>query len=131
MKLLYFFLTTSFMISLVLLFRKLFRKKLSANIIYALWLLPFLRLLIPVGFLEVPVFGTVAESINRPVAVVEEFFKTSDETSVGIYEGSLIPEETSSSNINAGKPSDEGIKIYDAVFPKEILPYKFQKVKLI
>ena len=107
------------MIGFVLLFRKLFRKKLSANVIYALWLLTFLRLLIPVGFLEVPVFGTVAEFINRPFAVVEEFFKTSDETSVSVYEGALIPEETSTSNINAGKPSDEGIKIYDAVFPKE------------
>ena len=87
MKLLYFFLTSSFMIGFVLLFRKLFRKKLSANVLYALWLLPFIRLLLPVGFLEVPVFGTMAEFINRSVAVVEEFFKTSDETSVGVYEG--------------------------------------------
>lgn len=112
MKLLYFFLTSSFMIGLVLLFRNLFRKKLSANVIYALWLLPFLRLLLPVGFLEVPVFGTVAEFINRPVAVVEEFFKEPIQKTPGIYEEPLADSKENKENIDS-------VEIYDAVIPKE------------
>lgn len=119
MKLLYFFITSSLLIGLVLLFRKLFRKKLAANVIYALWLLPFLRLLIPIGFIEVPLFGTATEFINRSVAVVEEFFESPNEVSTDIYDKSFISGEIVTENSNVEPQISEGVKIYDAVVLQE------------
>lgn len=119
MKLLYFFIISSLMIGLMLLFRKLFRKKLSANVIYALWLLPFLRLMLPAGFVEAPVFGTAAEILNRPVSIIEEIIKTPNEIPMDIFEESLTDIEANMANINAEKQTSEIIKIYDAVIPKE------------
>ena len=115
------------MIGLVLLFRKLFRKKLSARVIYALWFLPFLRLLIPFGYWEVPVFGAAAEIINRPMAVVEELFETQDNKSLDAYKDTLANIETNHANVNTEKPSSESVKIYDAVVPKENMTAQIQE----
>ena len=127
MRIIYFMISSSLMIGLVLLFRKLFRKKLSARVIYALWFLPFLRLLIPFGYWEVPVFGAAAEIINRPMAVVEELFETQDNKSLDAYKDTLANVETNHANVNTEKPSSESVKIYDAVVPKENMTAQIQE----
>ena len=127
MRIIYFMISSSLMIGLVLLFRKLFRKKLSARVIYALWFLPFLRLLIPFGYWEVPVFGAAAEIINRPMAVVEELFETQDNKSLDDYKDTLANVETNHANVNTEKPSSESVKIYDAVVPKENMTAQIQE----
>ena len=124
MRIIYFMISSSLMIGLVLLFRKLFRKKLSAREIYALWFLPFLRLLIPFGYWEVPVFGAAAEIINRPMAVVEELFETHDSKSLDAYKDTLANVETNHANVNTEKPSSESVKIYDAVVVVEVYEKK-------
>lgn len=87
MRILYFIITSSLMIGLMLLFRRLFRKKLSANVIYGLWFIVFLRLLIPFGYWDVPVFGTAAEYIYRPMTIVEQLLKENEK------EQTLVSEE--------------------------------------
>lgn len=86
MRIIYFIITSSLMICLMLLFRRLFRNKLSANVIYGLWLLVFFRLLVPFGYWEVPVFDTTVEIVYRPMAVAEQFFKEQESESLPVYE---------------------------------------------
>lgn len=114
MRILYFIITSSLMIGLMLLFRRLFRKKLSANVIYGLWFIVFLRLLIPFGYWDVPVFGTAAEFIYRPTAIVEQYFNENE------TETFTTNEEISKfeSPVIESQPLTEGIKIYDAVIPE-------------
>lgn len=113
MRILYFIITSSLMIGLMLLFRRFFRKKLSANVIYGLWFIVFLRLLIPFGYWDVPVFGTAAEYIYRPMTVMEQYFNENETKQLATNE------ETSKieSPVIESQPSAEGIKIYDAVIP--------------
>lgn len=66
MRLLYFFISSSVLIGLVLGVRSLFRKQVSPGMMYALWLIPLLRLLIPFGFVELPVFGGAAWMFTSP-----------------------------------------------------------------
>lgn len=98
----------------MLLFRRFFRKKLSANVIYGLWFIVFLRLLIPFGYWDMPVFGTAAEYIYRPMTVMEQYFNENETKQLATNE------ETSKieSPVIESQPSAEGIKIYDAVIPE-------------
>lgn len=72
MRLLYFIVSSSVLICLVLLIRNLFRKQIAPGMLYALWLIPLIRLLVPFGFYETPVFGTAAEFFRSPYTVMSE-----------------------------------------------------------
>lgn len=72
MRLLYFVISSGSLIGLVLLIRKMFRKQIAPGILYALWLIPLIRLAIPFGFFEMPVFGTAAQLLSAPYAAVSE-----------------------------------------------------------
>ena len=73
MKFLLFFVSSGLLIGLVLLARAIFRNKLAPGVIYAMWLIPLLRLLIPFGTWETPVFGTAAEIVNAPYYLISEW----------------------------------------------------------
>lgn len=68
-------LSSSLLIAFVLAARKLFRKKLSPGAIYALWLIPMIRLMIPFGAWEIPAFGMAAETLQRPYETIETWTK--------------------------------------------------------
>lgn len=72
MKILYFTVSSSILIGLVLLVRKLFRRQLSPGVIYGLWLLPLIRLLVPFGVGELPLSGRAWELWNAPYALMEQ-----------------------------------------------------------
>lgn len=113
MRMIYFIVTSSFLILLTLFIRSLFRKKLSPGVIYALWLIPYLRLLVPLGFVEVPMFGVAANFLNSPFFVIENSeieYVHNDVEMIGVY-SDYVPEEKSNLEHN-------GIKIYDSVFEK-------------
>ena len=101
------------MIILMLLFRSIFRKKLSSNVIYTLWIILYFRLLIPFGYWEIPVFGTTAEIIYRPMAVAEQLFDKPQADTVPIYEESL----KNDAPMMETQPESESIKVYDAIIP--------------
>lgn len=95
-----FFISSSLLIALVWAIRKIFRRKLAPGVIYALWLIPLIRLLIPFGIWEFPVmFGTTADILNTPYALVSEWIK--EDTKLQTKEN-VVPEK---------------IKVYDAVTP--------------
>lgn len=72
MKFLYFLIGSGVLIGLMLLVRTLFRKQIAPGMLYALWLIPLIRLLIPFGFFEMPVFGTVSEMLCSPYEALAE-----------------------------------------------------------
>ena len=113
MRIVYFIITSSLMIILMLLFRSIFRKKLSSNVIYTLWIILYFRLLIPFGYWEIPVFGTTAEIIYRPMAVAEQLFDKPQADTVPIYEESL----KNDAPMMETQPESESIKVYDAIIP--------------
>lgn len=71
MRFLHFILSSGLLISLVLVVRTKFRKKLAPGVIYALWLIPLFRLLIPFTW-EAPAFGAAAQVMNAPYELAEE-----------------------------------------------------------
>lgn len=71
MRFLNFILSSGLLISLVLVVRTKFRKKLAPGVIYALWLIPLFRLLIPFTW-EAPAFGAAAQVMNAPYELAEE-----------------------------------------------------------
>ena len=110
MRMTYFILTSSFLILLTLLFRCLFHKKLSPSVIYALWLIPYLRLLMPFGVVEVPMFGAAANFLNNPFYVTDNSEKGYEKTEfnkIDIY-SEYVMEEQSITRHN-------GTKVYDSV----------------
>lgn len=108
-----FFASSSVLIGLILLIRMVFRKKLAPGVVYALWLIPLLRLLIPFGMWELPVFGTVAEILNAPYSLVSELMKeeSASQSFVSNMENEYIQVQMQESNIPAGT------KVYEAVAP--------------
>lgn len=73
MKIFFLFLSSSVLIIAVLLIRKLFRKQLSAGVIYALWLFPLLRLMIPFGIGEFSSSdGHFMQTLTSPYALISE-----------------------------------------------------------
>lgn len=98
MRLLYFIISSSVLIGLVLLVRKMFRKQIAPGILYALWLIPLIRLLVPFGFFEMPVFGAAAELFRAPYAVLFEagelFGKLTDERSGDLHTNDLKLQES-------------------------------------
>lgn len=114
MRMIYFLITSSCLILLMLLVRTVFRRKLAPGMIYALWLIPLLRFMIPFGFVEVPLFGAMAELLNHPFAVTKEI---EPETTESDYEkieifNEYVPFENPESESN-------GIKVYDPVLEME------------
>lgn len=73
MKFLYFIISSGLLIGLVLLARIKFRSKLAPSVIYAMWLIPLLRLLVPFGTWETPVFGIAADVMNAPYYLISEW----------------------------------------------------------
>lgn len=112
MRFLYFMFSSSLLIGLVLLIRTLFRKKLAPGVIYALWLIPLIRLLVPFAGWELPAFGTMADVLNSPYALVsewmdgEEYSQVNDISDAERLNVQVSPQE-------AEKVA--GRKIYDAV----------------
>ena len=122
MRIVYFIITSSLMIVLMLLIRSIFRKRLSSNVIYTLWIILYLRLLIPFGYWEIPVFGTAAEIIYRPMAVVEQLFDKHQTNAVPIYEEPLKNDVP----MMETQPESESVKVYDAVIPDNtVMPQEF------
>ena len=114
MRMIYFVITSSFLIVLMLFVRSVFRKKLSPRMIYTLWLIPLLRFMIPFGFVEVPVFGAMAELFNPPFAITREFEMESVESDykkTDIFNEHVLMEEN--------KTEPHGIKVYDSVLEME------------
>lgn len=112
MRFLYFLVSSSLLIGLVLLIRNVFRKKLAPGVIYALWLIPLLRLMVPFAGWELPVFGTAAEILNTPYKVAAEWLNGEEEAAIDETEAALI--EHQKEQLTNGKNVD-GTKIYDAV----------------
>lgn len=116
MRMIYFMITSSFLIVLMLLVRSVFRKKLSPGMIYALWLIPLLRLMIPFGFVEVPVFGQMAELLNPSFVITRESemeIVESDYEKVDVFNEYVPMEEN--------KQEHNGIKVYDSVLEIELV----------
>ena len=99
----------------MLLFRSIFRKKLSSNVIYTLWIILWFRLAVPFGYWEIPVFGTAAEIIYRPMAVAEQLFDKPQADTVPIYEEPLINDVP----MMESRLESESVKVYDAVIPND------------
>lgn len=113
MRIVYFIITSSLMIILMLLFRSIFRKKLSSNVIYTLWIILYFRLAVPFGYWEIPVFGTAAEIIYRPMAVVEQLLDKPQTFTNPINEEPLMNDVP----IMESQSESESVKVYDAVIP--------------
>lgn len=110
MRMIYFIVTSSSLILLILFIRRLFRKKLSPSVLYALWLIPYLRLLVPFGFVEVPMFGVAAEFLNRPFYVTDNSeieYEKNEFDKMDVY-SEYVLDENSNTNHN-------GTKVYDSV----------------
>ena len=73
MRFLNFCISSSVLIGLVLWSRVKFRNKLAPGAVYAMWLIPLLRLLLPFGVWETPVFGVAADIMNAPYYLVSEW----------------------------------------------------------
>ncbi len=115
MRFFMFLISSSLLIGLVVLFRKLFRKTLAPGVIYALWLIPLLRLLIPFGGWEFPAFGTAADFFNMPYALVTEWMDEGRAT-----EKHLSNENAESAWVQQKEPkASTGVKVFDAVTPEE------------
>lgn len=114
MRFLMFLTSSSLLICLVLLIRRLFRKKLAPGAVYALWLIPLLRLLIPFGVWELPVFGIGADIFNTPYALVTEWMdrEYAPQNTVSDTE----PEKAQIQMANELVPT--GTKVFDAVTPE-------------
>lgn len=114
MRFLMFFISSSLLICLVLFVRGLFRKKLAPGVIYALWLIPLLRLLIPFGTWELPVFGIGADIFNTPYALVTEWIdgEHTQKNDVFDREPENVQAQMEKNTVAAGT------KVFDAVTPK-------------
>ena len=114
MKMIYFVLASSLLILFTLLMRSFFRKKLSPGVVYALWLIPYLRLLVPFGFVEVPMFGMTADFLNHSFFVQEslEIQWMNDENETADIDTEYVLNEESDLE-------HQGTKVYDAVLEME------------
>ena len=122
MRIFYFIITSSLMIILMLLIRSIFRKRLSSNVIFTLWIILYFRLAVPFGYWEIPVFGTVAEIIYRPMAVAEQLFDKTQTDSIPINEEPLMNDVP----IKEIQSEPESVKVYDAVIPDNtVMTQKF------
>ena len=110
MRFLYFIISSSLLIGLVLVIRKLFQKSLAPGVIYALWLIPLIRLLVPFAGWEMPVFGTMADILNSPQALVSEWMDEQEDSQGGAVSN---PEKRYVQSQEA--EAVNGTKIYDAV----------------
>lgn len=72
MKGLYFLINSSILIGLVLIIRRILRKQIAPGMLYALWLIPLIRLLIPFGFVELPAFTGAPAFFSAPYTIFEE-----------------------------------------------------------
>lgn len=115
MRFVYFLVSSSLLISLVLLIRKVFRKQLSPGVIYALWLIPMLRLMIPFGSWEFPVFGAMADFLNAPYDIVAEWLDREEESEVSEAAATMLERRKEQLTNEQNMP---GTKIYDAVVPE-------------
>ena len=105
MRFLHFFISSGLLIGLVLLARAKFRNKLASGVIYTMWLIPLLRLLIPFGAWETPVFGTAAQIINAPYYLVSEWLGEETGKDNGIHtETEIVDAQTPSREVAAVMP---------------------------
>ena len=103
-------LTSSVLIVVILLIRKLLGEKLSPGAQYVLWILVLLRLLVPVSFGKSSY--SLAALADQAVAWVEE--QTADEEVESyIYGGGIVPEEIEDIKLS---PPDAAEKITDHVY---------------
>lgn len=103
MRFLHFILSSGVLIGLVLVVRTKFRKKLAPGVIYALWLIPLLRLLIPFTW-EIPVAGTAAQMMNAPYELVSEWVSEEEENeNVSISKDTVIFESSGNEETSVNK----------------------------
>lgn len=130
MNFLYYMISSSVLILLILLIRALLRKRLSPTVVYALWLIPLIRLMVPFGTWEFSPFGISAELLNTSSAFVSELFAEEE-----AFTELAFPMETTAEVENSGNQ----VKIYDGVKPqgekqdaesvnKEVLPDKLPNI---
>jgi len=119
MRILYFAVSSSLLIAMVLLARRLFRRKLSPGALYALWLIPLVRLLTPFAAVEIPVHGQGAEFLNLPYAVFEEAVE-------GLLAGSLDGETPKSAEMVSGEYPEAALTeiVPENAAAENILPEK-------
>lgn len=72
MRFFYFTFTSSLLILAVLAIRSLFRQKISPAVMYALWLFPVLRLMMPFGVMELSGSTAGEQLLTAPYMIVEE-----------------------------------------------------------
>lgn len=75
MRFLYFILSSGALLGLMLFVRTFCRKWLSPGAVYALWLIPALRLLVPVGVVEFPALSAPYEWMEESVAGLEDILE--------------------------------------------------------
>lgn len=102
MKLLQLILSSGLLIGLVLAVRTLFRKKLAPGVIYALWLIPLLRLLIPFTW-EIPVAGTAEQMMNAPYEFVSEWVGEEENEKVSIAKDAVALEPAKNEDASENK----------------------------
>ena len=115
MRFLYFFVSSLCLIGLVLLIRKVFRKKLAPEVIYALWLIPMIRLLLPFAGWELPVFGIAADILNAPYEIVSEMLEKNDLNEISVTDSEVQNEKIQWQEQIENE--NTGTKIYEAVNP--------------
>ena len=114
MRMIYFIVTSSVLVLLMLLVRSIFRKKLSPTVIYALWLIPYLRFMVPLGLVELPLFGPMFDFLNHPFSVteyVENEDTLKDIDKFPIYNEALVQENFN----NLG----QGTQVFEPVYEYE------------
>lgn len=100
MKLVYLFLSSSVLIGAVLLIRKCFRRMLAPGVLFALWLIPLLRLMLPAGIGLSVSSEKMTQTLNAPYALVREAVEQTEALRMQSLEE---------------LPKKEKVKIYDAV----------------
>lgn len=89
MNFIYFVISSSTLILLVSAFRKMFSRKLSPVAVYALWLIPALRLLLPFGLVKIPEGSGALDLLTIPYEYMEAVYS-------GVESGDVLPGDVNS-----------------------------------
>lgn len=103
MNFIYFVVSSSTLILLVSIFRKMFSRKLSPVAVYALWLIPTLRLLLPFGLVEIPEGSGALNLLTIPYEYMEAIY-------AGAESGDVLPGDKNAI-LEAGQRVGKGNKL--------------------
>lgn len=93
MRILYFVVSSSVLIGAVLIVRRLFRKQLSPVLLYALWLLPLARILLPFGLGQTTGFGELQPVMTAPYELLEQAVESLTDGDWSLWSRESGPEE--------------------------------------